>query len=253
MQAMGTSLAGVIESLISSRVCWRATGAYQQESLISAPRVIFGNSFGSLFIRSNIWNVTSVLWIPYTSLISPHSRKWGVPDFFWRGWWWMEYSAPIMKSPRYNADVLSWRSVLCCADIFIVRRMKTNAKQHFRRSFFGCWFPHSTIFMKAYFALLIIHTIYLFMFDFNSVHFGCTYRVKPVKTPHARYNNDSKAVRRSWTKKVSAFPATRFEINRTLRQYPHFLILKSHEHYYRFFELWLIFFYFHCIFPLRVK
>lgn len=92
----------MIESLMSSIVCWRATGAYQQESLISAPKVTLGNNFGSLLILSRVWNVTSALWIPYISLTCPHSRTWA--DFFW-GWWWMEYRAPTMKSPLYRAEV----------------------------------------------------------------------------------------------------------------------------------------------------
>lgn len=117
---------GVIESLMSSIVCWRATGAYQHESLISAPRVMFGSRSGSLFILSSVWNVTSVLWMPYISLMSPHSRKcWVVPDFFC-GWWWIEYSAPMMKSPRYSADVRSCLVVVVISRFDMIMMMKTH-------------------------------------------------------------------------------------------------------------------------------
>lgn len=55
---------GEIESLINSIVCWSATGAYQQESRISIPSVMFGRSSVLLLISSIVLNVTSDLWIP---------------------------------------------------------------------------------------------------------------------------------------------------------------------------------------------
>ncbi|KAG7229105.1 hypothetical protein INR49_013047 [Caranx melampygus] len=60
------------ESLMNSMLCSRATEECQQESLISQPRVMLGNRFGSELIRSKAWNMASTLWIPYCSRTSPH-------------------------------------------------------------------------------------------------------------------------------------------------------------------------------------
>lgn len=45
------SRTGEMASLMNSRLCCRATGAYQQESRISTPSVMLGNKLGSLNIN----------------------------------------------------------------------------------------------------------------------------------------------------------------------------------------------------------
>lgn len=60
---------GDIESRMSSMLCWRATGAYQHESRISTPSVMFGRSEGFWLISSMVLNVTSERWMPYVSRI----------------------------------------------------------------------------------------------------------------------------------------------------------------------------------------
>jgi hypothetical protein len=91
-------------------LCWRATGAYQHSSRISTPNVRFGSKLGSLLILSNVWNVTSILWMPYSSRISPHLiPRLATGRFFDGGWWCNGNKVPIMKSPFRNPDMrLSW-------------------------------------------------------------------------------------------------------------------------------------------------
>lgn len=93
-------------SLMSSILCCSATGAYQQLSLISTPRVMLGNRVGSLLIASIVLKDTSTLWMPYISLMSPQTRA-PLLDLFCLGWWCRGSSMPMMRSPFTRRDIRS--------------------------------------------------------------------------------------------------------------------------------------------------
>lgn len=95
-----SSLMEMRESRMNSMLCSRATDECQHESRISQPRLMFGSRFGSELIRSNVWNIASILWMPYCSRTSPHFLS---ATFSADGWWWTEKSAPMITSPSIRA------------------------------------------------------------------------------------------------------------------------------------------------------